>query len=421
MSILYESGYRQFRCLGSDCEATCCNGWRVDIDKETYVKYKSNEHPDLKKLFQQAVERNSNSASDEKYGVLVLDKNGDCSFMERGLCRIHSLLGPQALSTVRAKYPRLVNDLLGQEEYSLCLSCPEASRLVLLRSEGVGFEEDDVELADSVQLPLLEPEKIQAVNEIRALIIFVLQYRVVSIETRLVMLGLFLEVIDTEVLPITMESAAKLPALIERVGQLLAGAATLESELAEIKTREDLQMKIFCGMVECLRKSGSRRFAVCVQEAGEGLYHDVMGKGGKGDLTERVTTAFNEYYEPFFRENPHILENYLVHLVFQSMLPFRREETLAQYRRLIVNFLTIRIVVLGVAAYKKELTTDIVIRVVSSFARFSEHNPHYLPYLDNLLNEHGHRNFRDLFVLFAGGSRSIENDRQERSFTDEPD
>ena len=30
---------RKFACIGGACEDTCCQGWRVPIDKETYKKY----------------------------------------------------------------------------------------------------------------------------------------------------------------------------------------------------------------------------------------------------------------------------------------------------------------------------------------------------------------------------------------------
>ena len=29
----------QFKCIGGECEDTCCAGWSVSIDKKTYKKY----------------------------------------------------------------------------------------------------------------------------------------------------------------------------------------------------------------------------------------------------------------------------------------------------------------------------------------------------------------------------------------------
>lgn len=30
----------EFQCTGSACSDTCCSGWKVNIDKQTYKKYK---------------------------------------------------------------------------------------------------------------------------------------------------------------------------------------------------------------------------------------------------------------------------------------------------------------------------------------------------------------------------------------------
>ena len=28
-----------FKCIGKDCIDSCCSGWRIDIDEETYKNY----------------------------------------------------------------------------------------------------------------------------------------------------------------------------------------------------------------------------------------------------------------------------------------------------------------------------------------------------------------------------------------------
>ena len=32
--------YEQFKCISDRCEATCCAGWQIVIDKRTLKKYK---------------------------------------------------------------------------------------------------------------------------------------------------------------------------------------------------------------------------------------------------------------------------------------------------------------------------------------------------------------------------------------------
>jgi len=33
--------FDQFRCIGAECEDTCCNGWGILVDSTTWEKYQS--------------------------------------------------------------------------------------------------------------------------------------------------------------------------------------------------------------------------------------------------------------------------------------------------------------------------------------------------------------------------------------------
>ncbi len=46
--ILIPEYMKEFQCIGSECEDTCCAGWRVSVDKDTFMKYRQVENPDLK-------------------------------------------------------------------------------------------------------------------------------------------------------------------------------------------------------------------------------------------------------------------------------------------------------------------------------------------------------------------------------------
>ena len=35
--------FKQFKCIASECEDTCCAGWEIVIDDDTYDMYKSVE------------------------------------------------------------------------------------------------------------------------------------------------------------------------------------------------------------------------------------------------------------------------------------------------------------------------------------------------------------------------------------------
>lgn len=125
--------YRQFRCLMGDCRDSCCKGWEIDIDEETYDYYMT-----VKGRFGDRI-REAMSA-EEGYGFAL--KDGHCPFLNgQGLCDICTELGEEALSEVCTEYPRFVVEYGEVKEKSLAISCEEAGRLILGRKEKIRFEE----------------------------------------------------------------------------------------------------------------------------------------------------------------------------------------------------------------------------------------------------------------------------------------
>jgi len=42
---------RNFSCIESECEDTCCAGWQMHIDERTFKKYKKTQNHELTPLF----------------------------------------------------------------------------------------------------------------------------------------------------------------------------------------------------------------------------------------------------------------------------------------------------------------------------------------------------------------------------------
>ena len=132
--------YESFHCLGADCEDTCCNGWRVMIDRHTYDLYQNCSNPELKPSLTSLITINSSSTNDDDYASIT--PNGtECPFLSDGLCSVQQKLGEDYLSKLCATYPRVMNVVDGVLERSLEVSCPEAARLALLDPNPMEFDE----------------------------------------------------------------------------------------------------------------------------------------------------------------------------------------------------------------------------------------------------------------------------------------
>ena len=77
---LQPSYYETFRCVGSVCEDTCCRGWRVPVDKQTFEKYHSCSNSELGPKLQTLVNIIPAPDSDESYAEIQLDQ-GVCPFL----------------------------------------------------------------------------------------------------------------------------------------------------------------------------------------------------------------------------------------------------------------------------------------------------------------------------------------------------
>jgi hypothetical protein len=118
-----------FRCLGAECPATCCAGWRLPLaegDREAWERAGAREELDA------AIELRDDGGYD-----LVRDaETGACVHHVHSLCSVQARFGEEALPWVCATYPRLARVVAGEVEVTASLSCPETARLVVSSDRG---------------------------------------------------------------------------------------------------------------------------------------------------------------------------------------------------------------------------------------------------------------------------------------------
>lgn len=132
MKIRTPDYFNEFKCIADKCEDTCCAGWGIVIDNESYKKYLS-----VKGKF--GDELRSKIVNEEGENVFAL--NGDrCSFLSEGnLCDIYNELGSESLCYTCRQYPRYLEEFGNLREIGISLSCPEAARIMLHKDEIVKF------------------------------------------------------------------------------------------------------------------------------------------------------------------------------------------------------------------------------------------------------------------------------------------
>lgn len=382
----------QFKCIGSSCEDTCCAGWRVNIDKKTYKKYKGSYELELKDLFKEKVKKNDSNTTELNYAEILLDEQGVCPFLtNEKLCNIQQKLGFEALSITCTTYPRVTKEVNGVIEMSATISCPEVARLILLNPEPMEFDEIESKVTDKfIIVEKINTEDFSALNkpekyfwELRIFTIKLLQNRNYKLWERLVILGLFYQKVQSyyeqnrvnEILDIIVDY------------ENLINSSVYNNMLNNIPTQINMQMKLLQELTYIKVANGvsNKRYGDSINEFLSGINYSIEAK--MEEIGERYKDAYNKYYEPYMRDKDYILENYLVNYVFKNMFPISGEKNLFDnYVLMIVQYALIKMHLIGIARFNKEnFNVDKIIKLIQSLSKTFDHDSLYLRKIIKLL------------------------------------
>lgn len=126
MKIYAPEYYKKFKCTADKCENSCCIGWEIDIDGQTFEKYKGVQGHFGKRL-RKCI---SDGAMDERH--FILGESDRCPFLNgNNLCDIYIELGEENLCDICRAHPRFRNFYDSRTEVGLGLCCEAAADLIL--------------------------------------------------------------------------------------------------------------------------------------------------------------------------------------------------------------------------------------------------------------------------------------------------
>ncbi|WP_068777459.1 flagellin lysine-N-methylase [Paenibacillus sp. FJAT-26967] len=377
---------KNFKCIGGECEDTCCAGWTVSIDRKTYKNYQKVKDPVLRDKLSSGLRRNKNNAnrSDRYYASFILTEKNCCSMLtEDKWCAIQMKLGEKALSNTCNTYPRNLNKYDQNYELSGKVSCPEIARLVLLQPQGIEFEEAECELESN--WPVVKTGGIQVQNNytqyfwpIRMLAIEIIQRRTMLLGDRMVLLGLFIDALQND---IERNYGLSISDIIDSFRSKLHSPEYTDS-IAELRVNLDLKLQALFELIKSRLDYGISmdRYQVTYKEMMEGLNQD----SEVFDLDKfrlNYEENFKVYYSSYMDEKEYILENYLVNNLFGSLFPNLSEKEISlfdEYALLSVIYGMLKIHLVGVSGKHKGLSDEIVIRTIQAYAKTIEHNNSYI-------------------------------------------
>lgn len=124
--------YMDFKCIADRCRHSCCIGWEIDIDEDTYNLYKNTGGDFGDKL------RSSISLDGDAH--FCLTENERCPFLNKdNLCDIIIHLGENYLCQICDDHPRFRNFFSDREEMGLGLCCEAVAELIIGREKKTEF------------------------------------------------------------------------------------------------------------------------------------------------------------------------------------------------------------------------------------------------------------------------------------------
>ncbi|RJQ40797.1 MAG: lysine-N-methylase [Nitrospiraceae bacterium] len=403
--VLRASYMRHFSCIGGACEDSCCSGWNVSVDRNTYKKYKKLPKSELASLIDENIKRVRDNSTDQNYARIEMDPEDRCPLLStENLCTIQIKLGEKYLSNICATFPRISNMVNGVLEKSGTVSCPELARLALLEPDGIEFDEIEEDSGFRVlvknQLDTDSPDNAnrpeQYFWQIRIFTIQVLQDRRAPLNERLIILGLFFrkvqELIDDN-------RSNEIPQLVE--DYIKSNPTRMMGEgLTGISGANKVQMLLLTSLLDTRLKTGSltKRYLQCFEEFLYGIHYSPETKAE--EIVQYYEEAYIQFYQPFMNKHDYILENYLVNYVFKNLFPFNSANSVFdEYVMMVLHYSIIKLLLIGLSGHHKGLNTELALKLIQSFSKTFEHDTTYLQSILKALNEKGYTSMAYMVIF----------------------
>lgn len=359
----------EFKCISSSCIDTCCAGWSINIDEDTYNKY-ANSTGEFKELLEGKFIKNNDEHDFFNHGFMVNKDENRCPFLNSNmLCDIHGDIGENNLCITCKSYPRVFNIVDNVYEKSGLPSCAEICARAFLNKDKMEFieSEEDIEEKNIEIRRIIDSEAFEGTEsllqyfwDIRVISINIMQSRNFSIEQRLNILKNFYKQIEK------MHDLREFDSIEELLEDFNSELMDYES-LKGVEFKENTEFYTNIAEDELVKNIKSLRLKECVKEYKNGI----LNQNDICKYLEDRPKYFNE-----LEDYSYVLENYLVNQIFKDLIPFNRGESLMKSIQVLINtYRIIKAYVIGIAINSKEkITGEQIIRVIQALSKDIEHN-----------------------------------------------
>lgn len=332
LNMIKPDFFDRFSCKGAGCGYTCCQGWGITMSKDEYRKTRNllegqGLYGGLRVFKKLPPEQRS------KYTEMAisLDENGFCPFLsEDKLCDLQCRFGPGILSNTCSVYPRDWNRYMDQVQCGMSLGCEKVLELLLENRGHISFstqEEDASGLSFRTEISAAVFPKFPLLAyypDIVSFCIMLLQAEDVSLEDRIVLLGMGLQKIEA----LSQDGRdGEIPNFISRY------LNTLEQEDANtLIAGGKFNISVLMHNLILMKRSKTaedRHYNELLNRINQRLDVKLVEKIEGGEVKQRVIffsteeyRCLQDQYARFMEGKEYFLENIMVAFLFYTNIPF---------------------------------------------------------------------------------------------------
>lgn len=356
MKIRVPKYFNEFECIADKCEDTCCAGWEVVIDDNTYEAYQ-----DVKGAFGDRLR--SEIVNDGEDNIFAL-KNNNCPFLnESKLCDIYSEIGEKYLCFTCQQFPRHIEEFGNLREVGISLSCPEAARIILGSSDKVEFEvteNDEFILSDNEIDGRLYMELMQC----RQIVLHILQNRSLDLKDRAALVLAFMEEVQVNIDNEQLENLSEVKQVYLDKGCITEAVSALKQFKTDGIYRAEVIQEYFHKLKNLNHINNNDPLQL------EKALKYFQGNEKEKELYLSKQQGFNKYYE----DKMYKFENILVYYVFRYfMKAVYDRDALGKLQLSIFSYLMIRELCIIKWLESNELTDEDIVQISRIYSKDVEH------------------------------------------------
>lgn len=356
MKIRVPEYFKDFKCIASKCEDTCCAGWGIVIDDVTYDRYKNVQGKFGERLRSEIVHEAGEN-------IFVL-KGNNCPFLNKEkTCDIYINIGEENLCYTCQQYPRYTEEFGSLREIGISLSCPEAARIMLNNDKKVTFELSENEEVVSSYNDINAQLFIELLQS-RNIVMDMLQDRDIDLRKRVALALLFVDEIQEKI----DESEIK---EIKSVREKYSDKLFLEELLEKLEEYKDNEGIKYDNIQEYFNVFRDLKHITPNDPLG---LNDALRYFWQADEDEELYILKHKQFVEYYEDKIYKFENILVYFVFRYFMKAVFDyDALAKIKTAIISYMIIR--ELAVVRYieNNEFTDEDMVDIAHTYSKDIEH------------------------------------------------